>query len=243
MAGTVWTAAVEFQFYLIAPFLFVFVRDGGIVRFILPAIALFWCLRFIVLLPINDHGELFRISYFTILGRINQFLMGITLAYLVDGDRLRIDGSRKGGLLILSSSLLTAMMILWIVNIGGGIKTWHGWHLIFPELEGFIWAVFIYGYLTARPLASSPFLGGAARKVGILSFGLYILHYSVQSQIWARYGRDFANILPVDGRLYIFIASLIILAVSLGLAWLSYRCIEEPFLSMRVRYLTPREKV
>ena len=81
LAGTVWTAAVEFQFYLVAPFVFMFVGRNGL-KYLLGTALLFWLLRMIVLLPHGDEPlELYKISYFTIVGRINQFLAGIGLAY------------------------------------------------------------------------------------------------------------------------------------------------------------------
>ena len=41
ISGTVWTIAVEFQFYLIAPFVFAFVSRGGI-RYLLGLMLLTW---------------------------------------------------------------------------------------------------------------------------------------------------------------------------------------------------------
>ena len=80
LAATVWRAAVEFQFYLVAPFVFMFVGRNGL-KYLLGTALLFWLLRMIVLLPPTTKLELYQISYFTIVGRINQFLAGIGLAY------------------------------------------------------------------------------------------------------------------------------------------------------------------
>ena len=96
-----WTISVEFQFYLIAPFLFLFVDRKGL-KFLLSAMALFWLLRMIVLLPLIDApDEMYRVSYFTIVGRINQFMIGIGLAYLFETGRLNLKASRKAGFVAL----------------------------------------------------------------------------------------------------------------------------------------------
>lgn len=52
LAGTIWTISVEFQFYLIAPFLFTLAGRNGL-RFLFATICLFWLLRMIVLMPMH----------------------------------------------------------------------------------------------------------------------------------------------------------------------------------------------
>src|SRR3546814_5733159 len=83
LTGTLWTITVVFQFYLIAPLLFTFVSRGGILRFLLPAMVLVFAVKLLVLFANRQEpDDLFAISYYSIVGRLNQFLVGIGLAFL-----------------------------------------------------------------------------------------------------------------------------------------------------------------
>src|SRR5215467_3959037 len=104
LSDSLWAVSVEFQFYLIAPFLFAFVSKRGLWGFLLPAIALMLILRLIVLAPHwGDGPEMFSITYYSIVGRMNQFLIGIGLAWLY--PRFQDAGPRIGVLLLIVASL------------------------------------------------------------------------------------------------------------------------------------------
>lgn len=246
LAGTVWTAAVEFQFYLVAPFLFALVGRRGILKFALPSIVLFWAFRMIVLLPLHDKPqELYQISYFTIVGRVDQFIIGIGLAYLVDSGQLKMARRRIAGFIALGLAAIAITLLLWALNLGGGIYIWHFWHVLLPEAEALIWAAFLWGYLTARPLeifAPTRLLGAAMKYVGLISFSLYILHYSIQREFWTVIYPQYFNSMLSD--LYEVVGVCVLLLVPvLALSALSYYCIEKPFIDMRGRYLSVRPNV
>ena len=181
LAGTTWTVAVEFQFYLVAPFLFLFVDRKGL-KFLLSAMLLFWLLRLIVLSPLlKEPAELYRVSYFTIVGRINQFMIGIGLAYLMEIGRLR--SSRTSGFIVMAFAAAAGIALLMIVNKSGGIYVWHTWRFIYAELEALVWATFIFGYLACRPF-SGTWASRAMMGIGTFSFSIYLLHYSMQREFW-----------------------------------------------------------
>ena len=238
LAATVWTISVEFQFYLIAPFLFLFVDRKGF-PFLLLAMLLFWLFRMIVLLPLSsDPAEMYRISYFTIVGRVNQFMIGIGLAYLFETGRLNLKGNRRAGFIGLALSGVSALTLLTVLNRSGGIYVWHFWRIIYPEVEGFIGAAFIAAYLISRPLEGWG-LGVLVSRVGTISFSIYILHYAIQREFWnIVYPHFFGGVLT--GRNGVFITTILIAIPIIGIASLSYRCIEKPFNDMRGKYLTPR---
>ncbi|HAO41467.1 MULTISPECIES: acyltransferase [unclassified Afipia] len=238
LSGTVWTISVEFQFYLIAPFLFLFVWRYGVFRFLLPIMALFWILKVMALLPLPP-AEQYRANYFTILGRINQFMAGIGLAYLIHIGRFSISANRKTGFFLLTLSSIAVLALMSLLNRQGGISAWHWWHIIYPEVEALIWAAFIGGYLAAFPFRGTG-ISTALRWIGMLSFSIYILHYAVQYEFWAAFRQGYLGSLQF-GTLGIIAASFAIFAVVLFVSMLSYYCIERPFLEMRGRYLTRSE--
>lgn len=240
LAGTVWTISVEFQFYLIAPFLFLFVKRYGVWNFLLPAMLLFWILKVIVLLPLAPDAQ-YRGNYFTIIGRIDQFLMGIGIAYLVFLKRLRFSDNRLQGVIFLVISSAGLLCLTSLLNRQGGLAVWHMWHLIYPEIEGLLWALFIVGYSAFHPFRESV-VSRALRWVGTLSFSIYILHYAIQREWWIAFRyKIFGEV--QTGMLGVFIISCGILVTVIALSSLSYRCIERPFLDMRRKYLVSNTRL
>lgn len=237
LAGTVWTASVEFQFYLVAPFLFALTGKKGL-RFILPIILLFLLLRIIVLLPTwNDKAELYRISYFTIVGRINQFMVGIGLAYLFHSGRLSLNSDRARGGIALLASTIAVVALLSVLNHSGGITSWHFWRVMYPEVEAVLWASFIAAYLIAKPLKGVG-LDRLLYGVGQISFSLYILHYAIQREFWIIFYPTFFT--GWIGSIYGVLAVSVLIAVAMSaISALSYFLIEKPFIDMRGKYLLP----
>jgi peptidoglycan/LPS O-acetylase OafA/YrhL len=225
ITGTLWTVSVEFQFYLVVPFLIAAVSAKGFRRFLLPAILFFWIIRLLALAPFEGNGaELHRISYFTMAGRANQFLIGVGLAYLV---HLRNPVQSSRWLPMFFGSCISVLLLLWAINLGGGITKFRVWHLILPELEGLVWAVFMISFWMASPVRyawAKRILG----HVATVSFGLYVLHYSVQRTFWARFdgipGHEY-----VDNLWAVFLVNSVLALICVGIATLSWRCIEEPF--------------
>lgn len=240
IASTVWTISVEFQFYLIAPFLFLFTDRKGF-RFLFAAMLLFWLLRMVIFLPLlNDPAILYRINYLTIVGRINQFMMGIGIAYLVETGRIDLR-NRKAGLVGLAISFAAILALMLTVNLQGGVWKWHAWHIVYPEVEGLVAAALIASYLMARPFLGL-WIGGRLQAIGTVSFSIYILHYAVQREFWnIVYPQFLSHIFA--GMLGVFTWTILISVPIIALAALSYWCIEKPFQDMRGKYLKPRDAV
>jgi peptidoglycan/LPS O-acetylase OafA/YrhL len=231
LAGTLWTATVEFQFYLIAPFLFAFTAQRGIVKFILPLIGFFFFMRLtlIVAAP-KDPAEAYRISYYTIAGRIDQFLIGIALAYAVDFNLILL--SRRMQIATFSAASIAIVGLLFAINRGGGLTHWTGYHVPLPEIEAALWAIFLYGYISLKPLDR---IGTCLVWFGQISFGMYVLHYSIQRNWWLYLHPRLG--LHLDPTVTAWIMSFVLLIPVTLIAWASYSCIERPFLAMRRRYL------
>src|SRR3546814_15816834 len=84
LTGTLWTITVVFQFYLIAPLHFTFVARSGILRFLLPAMALVFAVKLPVPFANRQGPEVFfDISYTSILRPLTHFLVGIGLALVM----------------------------------------------------------------------------------------------------------------------------------------------------------------
>lgn len=233
LSGAIWTISVEFQFYLVAPFLFLFTARKGLMGFLVPFGILIFILKAIIVLQNGGDGDkLVNVTYFTIVGRFSQFLFGIALAHLTrDGRTL------PHGWLMLAGGGLGILVLLTVLNRQGGLMVWHSWRLLYPDLEGFLWAVFIAGYVQVRPFGTGR-LSAAGTAIGKRSFSLYVLHWPMMYALHA-FNARYGIVLPAD--LYLsYGLRLLELVLPLALVvGLSFSCIESPFLGLRGKYVKP----
>ena len=237
LSGAIWTISVEFQFYLVAPFLIAFVARRGIWGFVAPAMALILIMRLFAAVPIIEAPDaLYRLSYFSIVGRLGQFLIGISLAYVM--ERTWSAPRRRAGFGLLAVSTLCVLAFLQLLNAQGGVTVWHHWRFLHHEIEGIAWAGVIGGYIVAKPLAEGLF-GRSLARVGLVSFSLYIFHWPIQSVFWRAYGMS--GLTVIDSIPAVFAVTIfVLLPLSLSIAALSYISVEAPFLSLRKIYLRQR---
>lgn len=231
ITAALWTVAVEFQFYFVAPFVFAAAFEKGFRKFLLPLGALLLALKLIVLVPLaNDPSELYRISYFTMVGRANQFLIGVGLALLVHRHPPRQAPAWWVGLAI-SGTMIA--LYLWGLNLGGGNTVFRLWHLGRYEIEGALWAIFIVCFWMANPIRWAV-AGRALEFVGTVSFGVYVLHYSVQRQFWLTLPSLPGGSL-ISGTWQVAVANAVLLGCCILLAAASWACIERPFMENKGR--------
>ena len=237
LSATVWTVATEFQFYLLAPFLFAFVARDGVRRFLLPSLVLVFALKLLVMLPNRALTDLWAIPYFSLVGRLNQFLLGIGLAAvwprLISAQEVR--GPMLGWAL-LAAGLVGAFGLAFLVNRTGGQYAWQTWRYALQDIEGLVWVLFIGGYVLVDPLRGVRRLRRAAVGLGLVSFSFYILHWAVLTG--SLRGLPLIGIaLPDDRALLALLATVTVLPLTIALAALSYWCVERPFLLSRSRYV------
>jgi peptidoglycan/LPS O-acetylase OafA/YrhL len=221
-----WTIAVEFQFYLLFPFLLRFQRHYGR-RYLLLVIVLLLTMRLIGL-ALGANARDF--SYATIVGRLDQFILGMLLALLFRAHpRHPLAGP---GLLATLAALIGALA--WFHWLGGyPAVAWY--KIIWPTVEGALWAAFMYCYLALfKESRGAP--GRLLARVGEISYSLYLTHLIVVQIVlrlnlvlgWA--GQDVvANALLTT--------LLIVLPLAVVLASLTYHIVEKPFLDLRRAYL------
>ncbi len=238
LVSTVWTISIEFQFYLVAPFLFIFVDRYGFKGYLLPFAVFIVCLRAYVQFEHRDDAKLlWQYPYFSIVGRIDQFLIGIYIAWRWDDMVHLLSRHRaRAGAAILAVGLAGMMLLSFAENHGGGQYAWHWWRVPQQEIEGALWGAFIVGYILLDPLRTVPLVKGALRRVGVVSFSLYLLHLSVMTGVFQTIpmlGLPFPN-RPAG---VMVIAVGVILPLALAISTLSYAVIERPFLEFRRRYV------
>lgn len=222
-----WAIAVELQFYLLFPLLSRLLTRHGPLALVklLAAVAV---IRALVWVAGSRGIGVNSMLYYSLAGRIDQFLMGMVAAWLFVHHRERFQGLFK--LAAASALMLTA---IWVFHRSHAYHEGRSLRLVWIDAEGIFWALVILTYVAT--VSSKGLLSRAVAKVGELSFSVYLLHYLVVSALVTRErwieptGRP-----AVDAFLT---TALVILPVTLAVAFVTYHGIERPFLRWRRPYL------
>ena len=222
-----WAVAVEFQFYLVFPLLLRLLEirgDGLLARMILIAAGLRLAAGLL-------GGNVHWMSYWSIAGRIDQFLLGMLAGAWY---ARRPTGSRARTWPALGAGALVWALLYGFHRLGGWpLHAW--WKALWPDAEGGAWALFIATYVGVSDRLPRT-IGRPLEAIGRISFSIYLLHFIVvlivDIQGWIL--RPFAN--PYSDAL--LTTAVIVLPITLVCARLSYATIEAPFLALRRRYAT-----
>jgi peptidoglycan/LPS O-acetylase OafA/YrhL len=220
-----WSITAEMHFYVLFPALLFLMRKHGLKSlFLLLGAAIIirtalWIVR----------GEVWSLAYWTIIGRFDQFVLGIVF-YKLSRARLFADH----GLAMLVSALLAFSLIwhqfsLWGL-FSGTLDHPHPsplW-IVIPTIEGMVWGCAIAAYDNGR-FALNPIVDRILARIGTVSYSIYLLHIIVFFLI-----RPY---LPVSTSYTS--ASLVALAffpVIVVVSMASFTIIERPFLKYRRPY-------
>ena len=226
-AAMFWAVAVEWQFYLVFPFILAITNRRGY-PYLLLLIVVFIVFRNISYTmdpPINMRD----LGYLTIAGRMDQFLLGILIG-IYYRERF-IAGLRMNLLFALSVPLI--LCTIYAFNLHYGDKGDGCFKVFWPTIEGMLWAAFILGYLSiARHLPT--LVDRLLSRLGTISYSMYLTHMIVILLVLRlQLTPGFLNTGTFSGAMAA--TALVILALSS----LTYFAIEKPFLDFRVSYKKP----
>ena len=223
-----WTIAVEFQFYLIFPLLHKLLVDKGLFT-VLPMLFLTMIIRVGGVL----HGANPRdFSYWTIIGRLDQFIIGMMFAIVVKKCSIENHGLRWGGLI----GGLALLLALFTFNRLGGWPVVSPWKIIWPPIEGLLWGATIVGYISFMHEKDN-FVLRLIGNLGTISYSIYLLHQVISTLLIDK-SIFFASL----NNLYLncFLSTIfIMLPATVIISSLTYHIIEKPFLELRQSYLQP----
>ena len=228
--GGGWSIAVELHFYAVFPLLLWLRSRIGDAIFIVMLVAMLM-LRAALW---RQMGEVQYLAYWTLIGRLDQFLCGIALYAL--SRRPWFAGVARWGAPIVF--LLFTLFWHWF-DAAGGVHHLGGYPspspvwIVLPTLEGLGSAALIAWYERAE-LPLPAWLESLLAKIGEASYSLYLWHFFFIILLEAaleRLGLASVALFPA------LLASLVCFLVVAAGAHLSYRLIERPFLRFRVRYL------
>lgn len=239
-SGDVWSATwslvVEFQFYLIFPFLtLLLARDGKrqlalIILFFFMVRGLMWGIG----MNVN------AISYNTMLGRAPQFLCGMIAARMFYDGR---SGFAKSPA-FLAVTVLAILASTHYYHVSFGAK--YPWFqvpytsffsVIWPDLQAVLFAALILSFLQVRLPSCKP-VAVAFRYIGKVSFSIYLMHRMVEYVISKK--TEFHIPLQWTGnvRLDGFISCTVLeIPLVIAVATITYYAIEHPFQAFKKDYL------
>lgn len=239
-AAMFWTIAVEVQFYLIFPFLMRWLNEHRF-RLLLSIIGLFIVLR--VLAVLAGDVNMTNFAYFSIFGRIDQFILGMLTGYLFKNRHLMKKYIPSRSLVLLIISSLTVVLLLFIMNRlrhHFGFHTFENFYIILPTIEALAACFLIITYVNHFHSKTKSFISTSIAKIGEISYSMYLLHFLIISLLVGRSSLPdiFGN--PwLSSLLYTIV---IVVPGTIGLSFMTYTVIEKPFLELRGKYTTPRTK-
>ncbi len=220
-----WTIAIEWQFYLLFPLLVAVLKPAW-TRQLLGLLAVLLVFRGFAVLAGGNARDL---GYLTLLGRLDQFLLGMWAAWFLQAYA----PSPRAGAWLAAASALALVLALWAFNAAGGWPLVAAWKLAWPTLEGALWTAFILGYVSFADRFQGP-VSRAIAAIGVVSYSLYLTHFLVIHAM-LRLGLVPA---PSGNAVLDALLATVLLALPLALALsaLTYRFVERPFLRLRGRY-------
>lgn len=229
-----WAVAVEMQFYLLFPALNAVLRRFGPVT-LLRIFAAIVVLRALVwaAAPPATSDAINAMLYFNIVGRIDQFLLGMFAAWVLVRRRSLAQGWYK-----FAAASVLALAMLWTFNRVDGFLDGNAWRLVWVDIEGVGWALVIVTYVAT--CTSQRLWSRALARIGELSYSTYLIHFMIITTLCTH---DLViripGIAPVHNAL--ITTALIAIPLTLAISYVTYHGIERPFLQFRVKYLVPAE--
>jgi peptidoglycan/LPS O-acetylase OafA/YrhL len=226
-----WSIAIELQFYLCLPFVlrFAAARPERLLYAVAAAILLRWT-------ALEAGADLRDLAYFTIVGRADQFLIGIMAHALMREARLPLALLVTGGIFFaVAYWSFTKMGAIGVATRVAPVPVFAfdtAW-VFLPTFEGLLCAGLILAYERASiriPEATAR----ALNSIGTCSYSIYLLHPFIVV-LAARAAHDF--IYAGDNYYVVTALGLAAFLMMWPIAWTSFRLIEEPFLRYRWRYV------
>lgn len=222
-----WSITVEAHFYVILPLLLLLEKRWRFAPLILAVVALLFRLA------LHAHrGEVQSLAYWTIIGHVDQFLMGI-FAF-----RYRL--LLKERYFASACIALSFCLFYWHFDRSGGFYLQPDGYpsgslfwIIIPFAEALAYSALIAFYdTTFQP--STKGISGFIGQAGAYSYSIYLLHFFVafhMARFIDTHWMDLSNFLVA------MLWALACFCTLVPIGWLSYRFIESPFLRLRLPYL------
>ena len=226
-----WSITAEFHFYLILPLLLALSKKSLWNGVWLIAAAL--CARLFIYL---EQNSVQNAAYFTIIGRIDQFTLGI-LAHQISLRKNLLDN-------IIPIAALGFTGFYWFFDHSGGFMRSPGYPssspiwIVMSTIEGLFFALLIRWYDT-RKITPNGIISKFIGRIGEYSYSIYLLHMFLVFEAAQYIHQHIMNI----SNFYVGTAwGIVCFLLMLPLAKASYHLVEKPFMRWRKAYIISLEK-
>lgn len=220
-----WSLTVEFHFYVLLPLLLYLLRKSP--AFLLIVVLLAILVRLALFMK---NGTVFWPAYWTIFGRIDQFVFGILgyhfRAIIVTKHRHAV----ALGLIFL--------LFFYFFDLSGGLYQMPSWPstsslwIVMPSIEGAVYGLLI-AYYDGSFKHSQGHISRFVGNIGKYSYSIYLWHFLVVFHMANFVHTRIVNISHYyTGQLWAFICFLTLLPF----AYVSYKIFEEPFMKRGLSY-------
>ncbi|WP_027055962.1 acyltransferase family protein [Mesorhizobium erdmanii] len=224
-----WSLTVEAHFYVLLPFLLMACR-----RFLFAPLLFVGAMILLRSALYVHFGEVQSAAAWTIIGHADQFLAGILAFHF----RAHAKGRHWLALAVL---VAFSMFFGWFDAAGGFYQLGHYpsshciW-IILPTVEAAAYAFGIAYYDTTFPRKREGLPFKILEKAGAYSYSIYLLHLFFVMQL-----AEFinTNVMSISNFYIACLWSLLCFLATIPIGYLSYTCIEAPFLRLRIRYAEP----
>ena len=230
--GQLWTIGLEFQFYLIFPFLMAFVARHGY-RYLLALTLLFLALRAFYF---AHAGSVQDAGYWTMLGRFDQFAAGM----LASGLFLRRRAWFASPIHLILAVLAAIAGLNWLVHWGGYFNGADSamW-IVWPTIEGVFWAYLLVSYLSCT-IRIPRWIDWPLSRLGEVSFSVYVMHnFAVVATVRYFGSQIFTGSKRIDATIA---AIVVCVPLAAGISLLTFHLIEKQFFIFRRKYVVPIER-
>lgn len=231
-----WSLVIEFQFYLVFPFLTLLLARNGARQLLLLA-AFFLVVRLLLWAIGKDVNA---IAYSSMLGRASQFLLGMIAGKLFYEGRTRFAQSPL--FLVVSLAALAASVHWYHVDYGAAHPYYDVpyaslYAALWPDVQAIVFAMVTLAFLNVKLPGVAPVTWLFA-FIGRVSFSLYLTHRMIEFVI-AR-ATDYRIPLQLTGHVRtdaLISCTLLEVPAAIALAALTYYAIELPFQSFKRGYV------
>lgn len=219
-----WAVKIELQCYLLFPAMLWMMKTRGI-KVLLFIVLLAFVLRVAAVLGAGASAR--DVSYWTLVGRVDQFVIGMMAAKL-----FKDHGAKISPLWFVPSAIIAVAMLV-VLNRLGGWPTQASWRTAFPPIEAFVWAAFIVTYLIVGKFLHRK-VSALIAALGAVSYSAYLLHYVIiEAVIKQKAFLTFTGRADWDA---IVTSLAIVFPITTLIATLTYHLVEKPFMAIRPKY-------
>lgn len=221
-----WSITVEFHFYLVLPLILLLARKSKYYLLLLLAVPI---LARAVIYEIR--GEVQYLAYYTILGRLDQFILGIFAFHARDFF---------AGRHWLAAAIAAGFLVFWFAfDSAGGFYMMSAYPspspiwIVLTTVEGLAYSSLIAWYDNSF-VPSEGKLSRFIAMIGAYSYSIYLFHFFL---VFRMVGFIHNHVIPLSNPYLLIAMSVPCFLAMVPVALLSFRFIEKPFLSFRKRYV------